>query len=491
MVDERRYALAPLDRNGVLLGLGWSEVVIVAIGGVMTSFVLMNGAPFFAGALPLLAAAAFVKVKFRGLGLIEWVRPVLRLVTQRNKVVWSTSEPWKGNSGESPSVLAGLVVSSEHMPGQKEWAVVWDKARDEATSMLRVSGSDFALLAADQQAILLDGWGNVLSTHATEGSPVTRVCWTELANRTSLRHHLDWVADQGSDVDAKHRQNYVKLVSSVGTETTRHDVVVSVTVSGRKLRSSKWGQSGKSERDRLLDALQRALHQTSRTLEAAELAVSGVLSPEDVRELVRSCVDPTSAQEIAPRVGSMAERLGLVGSDRMGPRETTWEAAYFETDRCFHRSYLVADWPRWSVPGDWMTHLLARPETSRRMTLIFEPTSPSVSHRRIERELVKLDGDANMRAEKGRRITAGLRRSQVAVHEREEELVSGFAETKFAGLVTISAPSLEELGLSTDEFESAALASGLTLRPLDFQHDLGWAASMPLGLGLASEGVWE
>ena len=124
------------------------------------------------------------------------------------------------------------------------------------------------------------------------------------------------------------------------------------------------------------------------------------------------------------------------------------------------------------------------PDTARRFTVIFRPVKPSVSHRRIDRELTRIHGDTDAKIDNGGRVSAETRRHLNAVEEREEELVSGFAEVTYLGLVTVSGDSIEALEQAAASVESSALQAGLTLRPLDHQQDTAWAAALPLGLGV-------
>jgi hypothetical protein len=122
---------------------------------------------------------------------------------------------------------------------------------------------------------------------------------------------------------------------------------------------------------------------------------------------------------------------------------------------------------------------------SRALTVIFEPIPPSASRRRVDRDSIKLDTDATTRAERGRRVDAGHRRLQAAVAEREAELVAGYAEVTYAGLLTVTADDETALRAACDECEQIAREHGLELRPLDGRQDAAFAAALPLGLGLS------
>ncbi len=175
---------------------------------------------------------------------------------------------------------------------------------------------------------------------------------------------------------------------------------------------------------------------------------------------------------------------------RTGPLGTKVGWTHVWMDDSVHRTYWVAEWPRLPVTADWMEPLLAFSGAARRaVTVIYEPVAPSSSRRRIDSESIKLESDAAAKEDKGRRVTAQHRRNQVAVSEREQELVAGFVEFDFTGLVTVSAGTEDDLWEACDHIDQVAREHGLELRPLDGRHDVAWAAALPFGLGIGRAAI--
>ena len=160
--------------------------------------------------------------------------------------------------------------------------------------------------------------------------------------------------------------------------------------------------------------------------------------------------------------------------------ETDWR--HLRTDGAFHRTWWVGTWPRLAVPPVWLEPFLSGAGITRSMTVYFQPVSTHQSRRRIERDLVKLDSDAVTKEEKGRRIDARHRRATQALLDREEELVAGYPEMGYVGLVTVSARTLDDLDEHSEIIEQLARENGMDLRVLDARQDVGWAAALPLGL---------
>ena len=80
--------------------------------------------------------------------------------------------------------------------------------------------------------------------------------------------------------------------------------------------------------------------------------------------------------------------------------------------------------------------------------------------------------------------TARGRRATEAVARREEELADGHAAVRFAGYVTVSARTLEELERHCSEIEHAAQMARLELLRLYGQQDEAFTYTLPLCRGL-------
>ena len=483
--DATRYHLPALDRQGIIFGLTIPQLIVVSIGFTATMiFLTMTSAGIFIAIAPCLIATAIIKFSIGGIPALELIGPIFSGISKSKKREWTAKTVWNGTEGDTPKALSGVTVTDEHWHGLERMAVVWDETAKSAALVLHVPGVDFALRTPAEQQALLTGWGVALSGFAVEGSPIERICVSQTANRSSLNDHETWVKNQGSGITAELRTDYNNLVAAAGPSTTTHNTHVTVVVSSFRFSRSSWGSDGKSEHERLLDALRRSTHQLLASLGSAELKDTKVLDTTELATVMQHACDPTTAQAVAPRSGSLADRLGATGNDRMGPTQSYYHANWYETDYCGHRTFWIQNWPRHPLHASWLTNMLSQPDTARRFIVIFRPVKPSVSHKRIDRELTRIHGDTEHKIEAGGRISAETRRHLAAVEEREEELVSGFAEVTYLGLVTVSGDSIEALEQATASFESSALQAGLTLRPLDHQQDTAWAAALPLGLGV-------
>lgn len=293
--------------------------------------------------------------------------------------------------------------------------------------------------------------------------------------------HRAWLGDTRSAAPERApADGYGELIDGATAAATEHEILLTLTVARDRL--SRRSRTLADPDAQLADALVTNVDALLRGLQAAGLTADDPLDPLAVRRILRARIDPT-ASLVRLTGGRLVDRLALVTPQSAGPLllENAWR--HVRIDNAFHRTYWIACWPRLAVPPSWLEPFLsAATGVTRTITVVFRPVPAHQSRRRIERALVKLESDAQIKEEKGRRVDARHRRATQALLDREQELVAGYAEMAYTGLLTVSAPTEPALDEHAEIIEQAARAAGIELRPLDGRHDLAWAAALPLGL---------
>lgn len=481
---ERMYRFEPLDTSGVFLGLGLVQCVVLGAGMLGGVGALTAGVPLGLAVVPVAAALAVAFGRVGGHHAWEWLLLGASWVGMRlgRGPRWFARLPLVGDgepAASLPPCLAGLSLIEVPWRGRLSLGAVHDGDRHSLTALVRVAGAPFVIESRADQERLLAGWGDALNQFATERSSVVHLSWSDFARRSGLSEHRAWLAGQAPGVPhPEAAASYAELVADATTTATAHDAVVSITVARDRLGRRSAASDGDSALSRALSMATEAL---LRALRAAGLDASDPLDVAEVRRLLRTRIDPAAAQ---PRLvgGRLVERLGLVSSASAGPLvlESSWRQV--QVDGAFHRSWWVASWPRLAVPPCWLEPFLNGAGVTRTMTVIFGPVGAYSSRRRIERDLVKLESDAATKEQQGRRVDARHRRATQSLLDREDELVAGYAEMAYLGLVTVSATSEEELEDHGELVEQLAREAGMELRPLDGRQDLAWAAALPFGL---------
>lgn len=491
--DERTYRFDQLDESGFLLGLGALQLAAIGAGLVLAAVAVTAGLPGPLAGVPLAAGASVAFGRIQGRPLTEWL-PVMvswlvagRLRGRSWHAPLALRRSAAGRPAPLPAPLGGLELVEAVSPWHRTATVglVRDTVDGTLTAVVPVRGRDFALLERTEQEDQLSRWGETLATFARERGSVVRLGWSEFAAPVGLGDHRRWLTQVRSTVEAHERpaeeqdaiDSYDELIESVRTMTSEHQVLVTVTVARSRLRSSR-----RREGDALTEATVSAVDSLLRGLRSAGLDPGTPLTLPEVATVLRWRSDPFDMRRRADQRG---HTIDLVDPSQAGPLEMKTEWSHMRTGGAVHRTFWIAEWPRLAVHADWLEPMLAYSgNTTRSVTMLYEPVAPSASRRRIDRDSIKLESDATAKEDKGRRVTAQHRRTQRAVSEREHELVAGFVEFDYLGLVTIAARHLEDLDEDCDRVEQLAREHGLELRALDGRHDLAWAASLPVGLGV-------
>jgi hypothetical protein len=483
VTDARTYRFADSHRPGLLLGLAPRQAVPVVTGILFLALVLQSPLSPFVGLAGPAAGCALAFGRWRGAPLADTLVPGLRLLIARQlaSARWTRPPLLGDNAGaDLPPVLGGLELWD---PPDHRFAIVRDRAAGTVTAVLRLQGQGFPLASPGEQDAMLAAWGAALSPFAREHSPVCQVTWQEWSHPVATDDHQAFL----DSIGVGHRASdpvvgdYLALVGEQAPVTIAHDTLVGVTVDQRHVRARR---NSRSRFAAAADTLTDELRLFASRLDAAGLSVDGPLSPVELSTAVRARSDPGRAAQVVTLARSLAAaaRRGALAWEPMAV-EPDW--SHVRVDGAYHRSYWIAAWPRLPVGADWLAGLLAETRCLRTVTVVLEPVPMGRAARAADREVMAREADGDMKERKGFRVNARERKRLADAEARERELSEGHAEFGFVGIVTISAPTVEQLDDDCADVEQAAAQSLLDLRPLDARHDCAWVASLPLGRTLA------
>lgn len=509
--DGRVYKFGVDDRVGWILGLQGAQCVAIAVGLFGAALLLNVGVSPALTLVPLAIALAIAFVPVSGRPLWMWLPIFVAWHRRRSERHWRIQVPrWLPDGSAAtgpqlPSILAGFEIESRALDWSPRGrvggsaAIVTDRRDGSVMMTIRVAGQGFALLERRDQDRLLSGWGEALGACCRERTPVRSVRWIEWAAPAGVSAQLDYLEQhEAPDASASTVRSYRELLELSGPVATRHETLVCVTVDPKRVRlgrpdrgrsaSSPRSASGARRRDRVVEALSEEVRLLVARLESAGLVVEGPLQADELVAITRQRLDPFGGRApTATRrsLAQLADRVTTEPSAIPGPMalDAAWD--HVRVDRTFHQTMAVTEWPRLDVAANWMEPLLLGGAAIRSVAMVLEPIAPSRAQRRVDRDSTRLSSDAEQRGRSGFRIGARHRRAEREVAERESELVAGFAEFEFAGVVTVAAPDLATLDRHAAETEQLAAQAGLALRSLDAQHDLALLMAVPLGRGIA------
>ena len=498
-MSARRYRFGPLERRGVVGPLTFGQVLIVgaaAAVGLGALYALRDWLGLLVALLVVGSAVGAVLLPFEGRTLEAWAPIGVRWLarSREQKRGYRSHSPGGGfhigedgaTIGEAslPDELAGLRLL-EVPYGTDRVGVIHDRAAGTYTVAIAVRAGAFGLLDSGEQERKLDAWGSVLASLARDGSPVRRLQWIERtlpAAGDELAAYLQAERDRAVPLDSGLVASYIELVESAAPTTQEHEILLALQLderqAARELRRRGGGQEAAAE------LLLREAENLAERLSIAEVTVFGLLRPRRYAEAIRDAFDPFGRQARARASLGEPEREG-VDPALMGPvaDEASWSV--YRSDSAYHATFWIASWPRNDVGPAFLTPLLMQTTALRTVSVCIEPVAHSIAIRKAEAARTAEVADEMQRDRQGFMTTARIRRRQQAAARREEELADGHAEMRFAGYVTVSAATPDELERIATEVEHAAALARLELQRLYGEQDAGFTFTLPLGRGLA------
>ena len=494
MADVPRYRFGPLERRGLLAGLRGPQIAILGVAGLVVVVALrsLSAAPgLMVSAIVLVIGVLCGFVPLGGLTMDEWVPVVASWVASffSGSRRFASRAPTAGLTSaldeqpDFPHSLRDVVLLSHDVRGlSAQIGVVKDRREGTYTGVLAARGKSFALLDGPEKARRLSSWAGILAGLAREGGAVHRIQWIE---RT--------VPDPGNEVgrylkenisvslDSPIARSYLEVVDQAGPTTQEHEVFIAIQIhAGRSNRSIKLAGGGDHG---ACEVLRRELGALSASLMGSDVAIEGALTPRLMSSVLRSAFDPLSRARMASMGTNDPRRVGtsLVNAGPMVAEES-WSR--YRTDSGHHATYWIAEWPRLDVDPDFLAPLLLRTEAMRTVALTMGPVSPLKAIRAVEAARTSSAADEELRQRAGFVSTSRRRKEQDALEDHEHDLSEGHAFYRFAGFVTVTASTEDELASACSEIEEAAGRSFLDLRRLSGEQARAFTYTLPLCRGL-------
>ncbi|HVA05650.1 MAG TPA: SCO6880 family protein [Acidimicrobiales bacterium] len=447
-----RYRFGPRERSGVLAGWRAGQVLTIALGllvGVLVVRLHPNALGVGTAMAVLLVCVVLATWPVNGRTGEEWFPVVVR---------WGSLTVRPGGTRRLDS-LCGLRLLDA---GRSDMGVVHDCRRRTLTAALSLRGQSFALLGPDEQNRRVAAWSAVLASVAREGSPVRRLQWLASSFPDAGRGVRSYLS-RGTRADPASAcvASYEALLADMDADACTHEVVLAVQV-----RQQKSVEDG-------CEVLWREVSTLVRQLADADVEVEGVLSADDLASHLLRTYEPDASPGQPPT--PVADPWPMAMEERWGS---------VQVDGLAHATYWVAEWPHTEVRSDFLAPLLLG---SARATLsvVMEPFGPEKAVRRIEASRTADLADAELRRRSGFVSTARHARASEVLAHREAELADGHAAYRYAGFITVSAPTEAELATACDTVLHAAGQCRLVLRRLYGDQSSAYTCTLPLARGLS------
>ncbi len=452
----------------------------------------------------VLGICAVVFVPVRGREPIEWLPLVLFTLGRRvlGKHRWRSASPRAGSTG-SPDDPSGVGVPPpldlppdlKHVDlieatfDRHQVGVIKDRAARTYAVVLKVRVGAFGLLSTGDQQRRIEAWSGLLTNLCREGTPISRVQWLERTIPTDpdelVRYHLN---HRDSSIPRAENvvQSYESLINDSTAATQDHELFLVVQISVRRAKHLIKRLAPDQDEGACL-LLQQELQAIADGLISCDVEPLGVLKPRTLAKHIRLAYDPFQRRAL-DRLGKIEPEHDGVSAVNAFPiaSEVRWDR--YQTDGALHATYWIAELPRRDVPFTFLLPLLLQANMQRTISMVMEPLEISKALSKVEAAIVGDQTSEYVRRSKGFATTARRAKRTGDLLTRESELASGYGEFRYAGYVTVSASTPEELEQACAAMENRALQSRLQLRRLNGMHDIAFAHTLPLARGLAGSG---
>ena len=460
--------------------IGVGIAILLVIAGVAGAFGTIEGRPFD-----------------------DWVPASSRwaIVVLGRKRRWRSPAPGKGerspnlNRAKHNGSTVRKAGKQAPPPPVADWQLIYTSISGQAMGVLRnkkakiwvavigVQGQSFMLLAESEQVRRLSSWAAVQASMARQGSPISRMQWLE-RTLTEVGDEMRSFFDERAraNVGTAAHDSYSDLLLSAQPVTQQHETYLVLQVSsakaGRAIKHAGGGDRG------AVAVLYRELQHLQRQLRESDLNVSGFLSGDQLAILLRTQFDPEDALALAARQSRSDEPLVSARSAWPMATEVAW--GHYRTDKMYHITYWISEWPKLGVRPSFLAPLLLTSGgVTRTISVVAEPIPTARAVRKVEHEQTARLSDDEIRTGAGYRTGARRRREAEALDRRENELADGHAENRYSGYVTVSGSNLNEVEVAAATIEQVAYQCPVELRRLWGEQDSAFFCTMPMTQGLA------
>jgi hypothetical protein len=465
--------------RGVAFGMSKSQLAATAVAFVVFAAAMVTSrvggvvvsSPVWGTAL----LVAYVPV--HGRKIIDWLPLVLhwrwRKAAGQNRFRARPSRHRPAGTLALPGDAARLRALVDDVSGA---ALVHDPHLGTLTAALQVRHGAFVLVDPATQAARADAWGRVLGGLATHHRGITRVQILERALPDAGVDVAAWWAENGHHEESWMAQAYTELLAETAPASERHETIIAISlrlsaVAG-PIRDHGGGLRGATA------VMRERMRSFEAAIRSADLLPAGWLTDTGMGWVLRTAYDPAAARRLDGRpVGRQLATAGPIAVDE--------EWATLRSDSGWHTALWVTEWPRLEVVPGFLWPLVLAPQVRRSLSIVAEPVPTAVALKEVRRERFEYASDQLNRDKRGQITDYATVQELDDVNQREQELVSGHGELRYAAFIAVSASTKDELATAMDEITNAAVESYCEVRVLWGEQATGFAAAaLPLCRGI-------
>lgn len=494
MSQSRVYRFGPVERHGFLGSVRPGQAVVV-LSGMLVALLTLGSSPSpgrAAGAIILVALSLVcATIAVSGRTVEQWLPVVgawlIRRVRGRHRFrsrtptagmrgpVGGPAAPTTADVSLPPSLRGVRIVALPY--GDRTVGAVSERDGRFLTALLSCKVGSFSLLDAAAQERCLSHWGNVLS--AAADTPVRRIQWLERTTPAEPEALARWLESEGDpdllESSAAITDSYRELIGRAARVSQEHQALVAIQIDAARVRGRGPGATESAlieEAERIAEGLRRA-----------GVQIGGALTARHIASSFRTAFDPYVRCDLVHR-GEAAQTSTASDAYTAWPVGAIEAWDHYRTDDAVHATYWIAGWPQIEVGALFLDPVLAQAAAVRTVGVTFEPLSAQRSIQEVEAQVTRDQADRALKSRFGQAEMARHEQVYAATRRREAELAAGYAEVRFAGFITVSAPDLDALHSSCAEVARDASRSRLELHPMYGQQAEAFTFTLPLCRGL-------
>jgi Putative type VII ESX secretion system translocon, EccE len=499
--SSRTYAGWQQEKVAFIFGLNGARAtmlgaaILAAIFPIATTTI--SAAMIFWPAALVLAAAALVRVAGRTADewLIAAASYTLGAIRRQHKF---TSGPFRPGTAQPadpdlPGILAPVRILAVPAGTDRELAVACNHRAGTHTAVAKVRFPGIGLADSARRDQRVAGWGALIAGLCTEGNPITRIQALQRIvpeSGAALRHWHQ--THQSENAPELARQITGQLLATTSLASARRESYLAFTMDQRRahaaIKAAGGGESGSAT------VLLRHLRALTSAISGAELTIEDWLGPRDLAEVIRTAYDPDAQAQLDIRRATATsstskgeEPEGLppgVPPALAGPAYTEAQPGVYLHDGAASVTYWVQEWPRSQAYCTALAPLLGEGHHRRSFSLVFEPLSPRAAEREVMRERTARHVAIRMRQRTGQIVPEHEQAAAARARSQDAERAAGHGLVRFTAYVTVTVTDPATIEDACAALQADSAAARIEVRRMWFAQDIGFACSLPLGLGL-------
>ncbi len=392
-----------------------------------------------------------------------------------------------------PGILAPLTILEAKVDGDAPMAIVHHRIDRTYTAVARIRFPGLGLVDSSRRDQRVAGWGGLLSSLCTEGSPIIRVqALQRLVPESGAalhRWHADHLAEQAPPAAVEITKS---LLATATLATSQREAYLAFTLDPSRAVSAIKGAGGGTSG--AATVLVRHLRALTSAISSADLQVEGWLSPRDLAEVLRTVLRPALRTHAGgtprqrhdrrrPGPGLEQRTRGLPAAGRTGGRGGAPHAlrarrrpvgdvlgGRVAQEPCvLHRSRAAS---RGGGPSPYVLHAHGAAQ-------------PRAAEREVMRERTSRHVAVSMRHKTGQIVPEHERAALQRAEAQDAERAAGHGLVRYTGYCTVTVTDPADLEDACAALEADASNAHIEVERMYLAQDVGFAVSaLPLGMGL-------